>query len=212
MRELVGADFSITPRAACSAPETPDHVAGLCVGSAPQFLDLGLEPGRFHGALRDQQQPVDLERLLDVVVGAAADRRDRRLDVAVARDHHHRHVRVLGLEHVEQLQPVEPRALHPDVEENQARPPPRDLVERGIGVMRLPRLVAFVLEDARDEVADVVLVVDDQNVTRHTTSARPPSTGGSSRLSAAGSDAASASALSLDGSAARRLGDLRAAG
>ncbi len=35
-------------------------------------------------------RPVGLERLLDEVVGAALDRGDRRLDVAVARDHHDR--------------------------------------------------------------------------------------------------------------------------
>jgi hypothetical protein len=85
----------------------------------------------------------------------------------VAGDHHHRELRVLALEHIEQLQPVEPRALHPDVEIDEARPSAPDLVERGIGVVGLPRFVPLVLEDARDQVAYVVLVVDDQDVERH---------------------------------------------
>ena len=74
---------------------------------------------------------------------------------------------MLVLEHVEQLQPVEPRPLHPDVEEDQARPPPCDLVESAIGIMGLPRLKTLVLEDAGDQVADVVFVVNDENIECH---------------------------------------------
>ncbi len=110
------------------------------------------------------QQPVDLEGLLDIIVGAAPDGADGRLHIAVARDHHHGHVRVLALEHVEQLQPVEPRPLHPDVEKDEARPTPRDFVEAAVGIVGLPGFIALVFENARDEVADVVLVVDDENV------------------------------------------------
>ena len=77
----------------------------------------------FQRALGDQHQAVGLERLLDVVVGAALDRRDRGLDVAVAGDHHHRQVGMLALDRVEQRQAVQPAALQPDVEEDQGRPP-----------------------------------------------------------------------------------------
>ena len=58
-------------------------------------------------------------------------------------------------------------ALHPDIEEHQARPPPGDFVEPGIGVVRLPGFETLVLEDAGDQVADVVFVVDDQNIECH---------------------------------------------
>ncbi len=113
------------------------------------------------------EQPVDLERLLDVVVGAALDRRDSRLHIAVPGDHHHRHVRVLALEHVEQLQTVQSRPLHPYVEKDQARAPACDFVEPAVGIVRLPRLIALILEDAGDQIADVVFVVDDQNIECH---------------------------------------------
>ena len=91
---------------------------------------LPLEPRVLQGALSHQHQPVGLERLFDEVVGALLDRRHRGLDVAVAGDHHHRQIRMLLLDRVEQLQPVEAAALQPDVEEHQARAPRRDRRQR----------------------------------------------------------------------------------
>ena len=67
----------------------------------------------------------------------------------------------------QQLQPVELRALHPDVEQHQMRPPRLDRGDRLVGIAREPRRVALVLEDAGDDFADVVFVVDDQNVGGH---------------------------------------------
>ncbi len=58
-----------------------------------QLFDLALEPRILQRPVGDQQQPVGLERLLDEVIGAALDRRDRGLDVAVAGNHHDRQFR-----------------------------------------------------------------------------------------------------------------------
>ncbi len=74
---------------------------------------------------------------------------------------------MLGLQFIQKLQPVEPRALQPDVEEDQARTPPGNFLERRIGIVGLSGLVALVFEDTRDQVADVFLVVNDQNVQSH---------------------------------------------
>ena len=115
-------------------------------------------------SLCEEHQPIGLERLLDIIVGAALDGRDRRLDVAVTRDDDHREVRVLRLDDVEQRQPVELRALQPDVEEDHGRAPVGDGRQRVVGVRRRARLVPLVLEDAGHELADVRLVVDHQNV------------------------------------------------
>ena len=65
---------------------------------------------------------------------------------------------------IEERQPVHAAALQPDVEEDQRRPPLGHLRQRGIRVAGRARAVAFVLEDARDHVADVALVIDDENV------------------------------------------------
>src|SRR4029077_6287945 len=108
-----------------------------------------------------------LERFFDEIIGAALDRRDRGLDVTVAGDHHDRYVDVVLLDLLEQLQTVELGALQPDVEEHEVRATVGDLGQRRIAVARGPCGEAFILEDARNEVADVCFVVDNQNVTGH---------------------------------------------
>ena len=125
MRLLVGATFSMVWRSWLIDGERPTSV-DRHRRQLLELLDLALEPRGLERALGDQHQPVGLERLLDEVVGAVLDGRDRGLDVAVAGDHHHRQFGMLLLDGVEQLQPVEPAALQPDVEEHQVRPARRD--------------------------------------------------------------------------------------
>ena len=132
-----------------------------------EFLHLALEARGFQRPRRHQDQPVGLERLFDEVIGAALDRRDRGLDVAVAGDHHHGNVGVILLDLLEQLQAVELGALQPDVEEHQMRAAVGNLGQRRIAVARGPGLEAFVFQDARNEVANIGFVVDNQNVTGH---------------------------------------------
>ncbi|MHC2525806.1 hypothetical protein ACVIEM_002891 [Rhizobium leguminosarum] len=56
-----------------------------CVaGAALQLGNLALQLGILQRAFGDQDQPVGLERLLDEIEGAALDRRDGGLDVAMA--------------------------------------------------------------------------------------------------------------------------------
>ena len=64
-------------------------------------------------------------------------------------------------------QPVEPRALQPDVEEDQARRAIGDRRERAVAVVRRAGLMALVAQDTGDEFADVFFVVDDEDVRRH---------------------------------------------
>ena len=132
-----------------------------------ELLHLALQPRGFQRPRRHQDQPVGLERLFDEVVGAALDRRDRGFDVAVAGDHHDRQVGMVALDLFEQLQPVELAALQPDVEKHQMRAAIGDLRQRRIAVARGPRRKALVIEDARDQIADIGFVVDNQNVTCH---------------------------------------------
>jgi hypothetical protein len=132
-----------------------------------QVADLALEARGFERSVSDQHQAVGLERLLDEIVGASLYCRDGGFDVAVAGNHHHRHFRVLLLDGIEQLQAVEPAPLEPDVEEQQVGTARLDLVQRGIAVARRAGGVAFVLEQARDQLADVGLVINNQNIGRH---------------------------------------------
>src|SRR5262249_31647712 len=132
-----------------------------------ELLDLALEPRGLQRPLGNEDEPIRLERLLDEVVGAALDGGDRGLDIAVAGDHHHRQVGMLALDRIEQLQAVEPAALEPDIQENQARTPRRHRAKRLVAVARRARAVTFVLQDTRHQLADIRFIVDDENVSRH---------------------------------------------
>ncbi|MNX27781.1 hypothetical protein D3C86_578740 [compost metagenome] len=154
----------------------PDQ-AGRRHGLGAQTPVLALQRGGFQGALDHHDQPVGLERFLDEVIGAALQGADGGFDVPVARDHDDRQVLIQSLDHIQQFQPVQTAALHPDVEHGQrrlARP------DRGQGLVRVggrADRMALVLKQARDQLADVRLVVHDQNVgtgIAHDASLTPP--------------------------------------
>ena len=163
MRLLVGATLFDELAEMVHRRRLADQIARLA-GALAQLLDLAAELGGLERPLGDQHQPVGLERLLDVVVGAALDRRDGGLDVAVAGDHDHRQIGVLALDRVEERQPVHAAPLQPDVEEDERRPPLGDLGERRIGIGGRAGAVALVREDAGDELPDVGFVVDDEDI------------------------------------------------
>ena len=125
------------------------------------------------GAIDHQQQAVGLEGLLDEIVGAGLDRRHGGVDGAVAADHHHRHRRILAPDHLEKLQAVELAALQPDVEDHQRRPALAHRID-GLGaVVGAAGRMALILQDARDQRADVAFVVDDENIVAHDSSNCP---------------------------------------
>ena len=132
-----------------------------------ELLDLAFEPRCFECALGHQHQPVGLERFFDEIIGAVLDGSDRGFDVAMAGDHHQRHLGMFLLDGIEQLQAVELAALQPNVEENQVRFARHDGGQRVIAVARGACVVAFVLQDAGHQIADVGLVIDNENICDH---------------------------------------------
>ena len=148
-----------------------DLLAKSCI-LAPQPVGLGR-------AVDEVEQPLGLERLFDEVDRAFADRGDGGVEIAVARDHQHRQGRVAALDLLQQLQPVEPRALQPDVEQHQRRAPVLDRVERRRAVGGRAHRIALVLEHAADELANVGFVVDHQHFKRHQLLLRRSSPGSS---------------------------------
>ena len=85
----------------------------------------------------------------------------------MTRNHHHRHVRIVGLDLIEQLQAVDTAALQPNIKEDQLRTPLGDGLESLVAVTGRPGAMPLVLKNARHEVANIGLVVNDQNVGRH---------------------------------------------
>ena len=82
-------------------------------------------------------------------------------------DHQHRQRRVAALDLLEQLEPVELRALEPDVEQDQRRPPVGQRRPAPRCCWRRSGRIAFVLEHPGNEVANVLFVVDDEYVEGH---------------------------------------------
>ena len=82
-------------------------------------------------------------------------------------DHHHRQIRMLRLDEIEHLEAVEPASLQPDVQEDEVRTPRLDGGQGLVGRSGRARAVAFVLQDAGHEFANVDFVVDDENVSAH---------------------------------------------
>jgi hypothetical protein len=92
---------------------------------------------------------------------------DSGLDVAMAGNHNDRHLGVLLLDSIEQLQTIEFAALQPDIEKHQIWSPRRDRAQRIIAAARGTRTVTLILQDARDKIADIRLIIDYQNFSGH---------------------------------------------
>jgi hypothetical protein len=108
-RHLVELVLHLPERRACA-----DH---RVVGALPslQRRVFPPEPRRFERPPDHHQQLVDVERLLDEVVGPLLDRRDRDLDVAVARDDHYRDRGIVAAHPLQDVDAVKPAVLQPDV-------------------------------------------------------------------------------------------------
>lgn len=132
-----------------------------------EVAHLAAQTRVFQRALGDEDQAVRLKGFFDVVVSAGLDRRYGGLDVAVPRDHDHGKILVPELDLFEKLQPVQLRALEPDVQEHHRGPAFRDCSKRGIAAAGGANRIPLVLEDAGNEFANILLVVDYEDVLGH---------------------------------------------
>ena len=148
-------------------------------------------------AIDEIDQALGLERFFDEVDGALADRGDRRVEIAVAGNQQHRQAGVAALDLLQQLQPVEPRALQPHVEQHHRRPPLADCIEGGGTVCGGAHRIAFVFEDSADQLADVRFIVDDQNFKCHQSTSSTPAPSPCPSSSAPGSSPSPPSEISF---------------
>ena len=141
----------------------PDHLMGL-----RGVHLLGQHLRRFHKRLtlehvaQRHQDPVEVERLLDEVVGPFLQSVDRRLHGAVPRNHDHRRRHVFLGQHVKHIQAV--HLGHFDVAENGVEcrlGGHQDAVHPGACFRHL---VALVLEDFTEAGADGRFVVDQEKM------------------------------------------------
>ena len=132
-----------------------------------QFLDFAAQTRGFECASHDMDQTIGLEGLLDEIVGALLDRGDGRFDRAMTADHDDGQFGMLALQHIEHLDAVEAASLQPDVEHDQLRPAHAHGLQRTVAVARDACIEPFVTQNACDQIADILLVVDDENFRRH---------------------------------------------
>ncbi len=164
MRLSVWRNWRITGEVPISSVSTP---------ARPRNCSFSRLSREVSSALCDHQhQPVGLERLFDIVVGAELDGRNRGLDVAVAGNDYHRQVGMLVLDALEHIETVETRALQPDIEDDQRGTALGYRCEGGIRIAGQACLIALVLENAADQFADIGFVIDDEDVSGHLRSLR----------------------------------------
>ena len=137
------------------------EVVGVRLEVLAERAVLGDQPVLRQRVAQDDQHLVVLERLADVVEGAALHRRDRVLDRRVGGDHQHRQVVVDLLELVERGHAVHARHHHVDdrrVERH--RPGQLEPLRRRRGQAHL---VALARQQRLEDLPHDLLVVDDQN-------------------------------------------------
>jgi hypothetical protein len=118
-------------------------------------------------AFGHEQQAIGLEWLFDEIIGAALDHGHRGFDIAMTRNHDDREFGMLLLEAVEQLQTIKPAAFEPNIEENEIRPARHHGGKRLVAVAGHAAAMALVLQNAGDQLADIRLIVDDQDIGCH---------------------------------------------
>ena len=146
-------------------PRTLADDVAETVGVRLQVLAQGAvlddQPVLRQGVAQHGQDLVVLERLADVVEGAALHRRDRVFHRRERGDHQHRHVVVDLLQLVEQ-----PHAVHPrqhDVDDGRVERHGAQQVESFVRGRRQPDLITLAREQRVEDFAHDLLVVDDEN-------------------------------------------------
>ena len=108
------------------------------------------------------QQHLQIDGLGDIVVGPLAERVDDVLAFVLGRHHDHGEVgpRLQAAQLLEHLYPVD--FGHHDVEQHEVVRPPRNGLQRALAVRRHVHFVTAVHETAGNEVAVILVIVDDQ--------------------------------------------------
>ena len=135
--------------------------AALLAQLAPQQLDLAQRLLPLDGLVQQDPQPLRIDRLAQVVVGAVLDRVDGALDRALRGQQDERDVRQLILQRAEQVVPAHPR--HDQVAHDDGRPEAGDLAEAFLAVGRLVGLEAPGLDELGQPGPRGRVVLDDEH-------------------------------------------------
>jgi len=157
-------DLFQLPQKRAKGGRVAQHLGGGDLAPLERLI-LAAQATGFHAAPDHHHQLVDIEGLFNEVIGALLDRRDGDLDIAMPRDDHHRHIGVVALDRLEDVDAVHPAVLEPDIENEKAGLFGANGHHGLVGIAREPRRIALIPENIRNQFADVALVIDNQNIT-----------------------------------------------
>ncbi len=135
--------------------------AALLAQLAPQQLDLAQRLLPLDRLVQQNPQPLRIDGLAQIVVGAVLDRIDRALDRALRGEQDERDVRQLILQRAEQVVPAHPR--HHEVAHDDGRTETGDLAEAFLTIGRLVGLEAPGLDELRQPGPRGRVVLDDEH-------------------------------------------------
>jgi hypothetical protein len=138
------------------------HVA---VGGAPQTLDLALQRQVLERAADGDGERVDLHRLGDEVVRAGADRGDRGVEAALARQHDGKQIRIPLPELLAEIDAG--HARHLNVRDDDVGRVRTQVLEALLGRVDGVHIEAALAERIAQEHSGVVIVVDDKDGSVH---------------------------------------------
>jgi hypothetical protein len=166
MRLLVGDTFSIVWRSCDTATEVPISSTGSpALRFSSETSRFSLEFSSARSAIRISRSALNGFSMKSKAPRLMAETAVSMLpwpDIITTGQY-----RGAGLDLVQQRQTVELAALHPDIEEDQPRGAVGNRCQRAVAVVRGAGLVALVGKNARDNLANVVFVIDDQNIRGH---------------------------------------------
>ncbi len=131
----------------------------------PEAPVLFGQPGQLQAIAHRQDDLVGVGGLFDEVVGPQAGGLDGVFHRTVGGDHDHRQQRLPPFEFAEHLQTIEARQV--DVQEHQVRRLRGRQLEGGFAIRGGGNFKALILQDARHHPEDLGLVVNYQQVSRH---------------------------------------------
>ena len=140
----------------------PQHLGRADI-TAAQIGVFAAQAACLHRARNDHHQLVNVEGLFDEVIGPLLDRGDRDFNVAMARDDDNRNVRIVALHGFQDVDPIHPAVLQPDIQDHQRRRFGIDLGHALVGVRGQPHGIALVLQNIANQFANVFFIIGDKN-------------------------------------------------
>src|SRR5262249_20259130 len=136
-----------------------DHALGVYL-----LLEFGVfaaEPVGVQGILDQNKSLFQRERLFEKIKSAQLGCAHSGFDGAMSGDHDYLWTIFDLLDALQRVQPI--HSGQPDIEQNDLRSPLLELLQAGFTTLRQEDTVSFILEDPAQRLADIALIINNQN-------------------------------------------------